>query len=230
MNPLNTDQLRALRDCSLLVDLDRADLDAVAQNLDLIRVPRGKLIMMHGDRTNDTYFLLSGRVIGQVVAKNGREILFTEIAQGGYFGELAALDGAARSITISAHSDCILAKLSGPAFQALLHKHPQIGINLAKDLATRLRRMNDRVFGLVVHDIETRVRVRLMQMAQAQEQLVDGGVITAPPTHEVIAGFVGANREAVSRVIAKLNRAGVIAAKRKQILIKDTQALLQTVD
>jgi CRP-like cAMP-binding protein len=217
----------ALRANGLLQGLNERALDAVTQKMEVMRVPRGKLIMMHGDMTTETYFLLSGSVIGQVVAENGREILFTEIAQGGYFGELAALDGKARSIAISAHSDCMLGKLQGPAFLGLLREYPQIAINLATDLGARLRRMNDRVFGLVVYDVEARVRVRLMQLAQEQEQLLDGGVITKAPTHETIASFIGANREAVSRVIAKLNRAGIIAAKRGEITIKDVGALLE---
>lgn len=217
----------ALKANGLLEGLDERALDAVTQKIEVMRVPRGKLIMMHGDMTTETYFLLSGSVIGQVVAENGREILFTEIAQGGYFGELAALDGKARSIAISAHSDCVLGKLQGPAFLGLLREYPQIAINLATDLGARLRRMNDRVFGLVVYDVEARVRVRLMQLAQEQEQLLDGGVITKAPTHETIASFIGANREAVSRVIAKLNRAGIIAAKRGEITIKDVGALLE---
>jgi CRP-like cAMP-binding protein len=108
--------------------------------------------------------------------------------------------------------------------------YPQLAINLATDLGTRLRRMNDRVFGLVVHNVETRVRVRLMQLAQEQEQLVNGGVITNAPTHEVISNFIGANREAVSRVIAKLNRDGVIMSKRGVITINDVDALMDTED
>ena len=217
----------ALKANGLLKGMDERTLDAVMQQMEVMRVPRGKLIMMHGDMTTETYFLLSGSVIGQVVAESGREILFTEIAQGGYFGELAALDGKARSIAISAHSDCVLGKLQGAAFLGLLRDHPQIAINLATDLGARLRRMNDRVFGLVVYDVEARVRVRLMQLAQEQEQLLDGGVITKAPTHETIASFIGANREAVSRVIAKLNRAGIIAAKRGEITIRNVVALLE---
>ncbi|MEJ8562093.1 Crp/Fnr family transcriptional regulator [Yoonia sp. GPGPB17] len=221
---------QSLKDCTLLRGIDERALDAVLQEMEVLSVPRGKLIMMHGDTTTETYFLLSGSVIGQIVAETGREILFTEIAEGGYFGELAALDGKARSIAISAHSDCVLGKLRGPTFLKLLRAYPQIAINLATDLGARLRNMNDRVFGLVVYDVETRVRVRLMQLAQEQEQLLDGGVIANAPTHEVISNFIGANREAVSRVIAKLNRAGVIAAKRGEIRINDVETLMDVQD
>ncbi len=182
--------------------------------------------MQHGDRTTETYFLLSGAVIGQLVAQNGREILFTEIAKGGYFGELAPLDGAPRSITISASANSLFAKLNEANFMQMLTDYPQVSINLATDLAAQLRRMNERVFGLVVHDVETRVRIRLSQLAQDQEQLFNGGIISQMPTHEVLASFIGSNREAVSRAIARLSKSGVIVANRKQIEIKNLDNLL----
>jgi CRP/FNR family transcriptional regulator, cyclic AMP receptor protein len=219
----------ALKKTSLFQGLSDAVLENIVQRLEAITAARGKLLMVNGDTTTDAYLLIRGRVIGQLVAENGREILFTEIAQGGYFGEIAALDGAARSITISASTDCVLAKIPRQCFLELLQTHPQLGINLAKNLAARLREMNERVFGLVMHDVETRVRIRLMQLAQTQEQLTNGGIITDTPTHEGMANFIGANREAVSRAFAKLIKSGVIATARKQVEIKNLDGLMSPI-
>lgn len=215
-----------LADCSLFSGIPENDLALIAHKMNLMHARRGRLIMQDGDLTSETYFLISGGVIGQLVADNGREILFTEIAVGGYFGELAALDGLERSITISASSDCVLAKLSSSEFREILLGYPQVAVNLATDLGAQLRRMNQRVFGLVVHDVETRVCFRLMQLAQAQEQLIEGGVIKDAPTREGMAGFVGSNREAVSRAIARLNKAGIIETKHKKVVILDLDRLL----
>jgi len=215
-----------LADCSLFSGISESDLALIARKMDLLHAPRGRLIMQNGDLTSETYFLVSGSVIGQLVADNGREILFTEIAVGGYFGVLAALDGSERSITISANSECILAKISSSVFREILLANPQVAVNLATDLGEQLRRMNERVFSLVVHDVETRVIFQLMQRAQEQEQLIDGGVITDAPTREGMAAFVGSNREAVSRAIARLNKAGIIETKHKQVTILDLDRLL----
>lgn len=217
---------QALQNCSLFAGLREDQLQKIAVQTDRLHASRGQLVIVHGDPTTDMYFLLSGSVIGQIIAENGREILFTEIAQNGYFGELAALDNRARSITISAGADCVFAKLSKERFLKILHEFPEVGVNLARDLVGQLRNMNERVFGLIAHDVETRVRVRVMQLAQAQEQLVEGGVIRNTPTHEAMAGYVGSNREAVSRAIAKLNKAGVIESERKKIVIRDLRQLL----
>ena len=227
--PANNEHLlRTISECGLFTGLSEQQCVEIAQKCETVKADQGKLLMVHGDRTTDVYFLVSGSVIGQLIAENGREILFTEIAHGGYFGELAALDGLPRSITISANTPCVLAKISRSEFLGTLHAFPQVAINLATNLGSRLRDMNERVFGLVVHDVETRVRIRLMQLAQTQEQLVDGGIITDTPTHEGMANFVGSNREAVSRAFARLTKSGAIATARKQVEIKNVSQLLSS--
>lgn len=204
-------------------DTDVAD---VARMVHVQRFPPGQVIFHFGDTDDDVYFLLSGSVIGQLVAESGREIVFTEMRLATFFGEMAALDGQARSVTVSAKEDVVVARLKGAQFNALMESHPRLAVNLAIELAQRVRAMNERMFGLVVHDVGTRVRLHLMRLAQEQGKLVDGATLDAVPTHEEIATFIGANREAVSRAITRLNKAGLIEARRKSILIKDCDGLL----
>jgi CRP-like cAMP-binding protein len=211
----------------LFAGISSVQLEPIAEKMRAFSVPSGRLIMQHGDKTTDVFFLLSGKAVGQISAENGRQILFTEMTVGDHFGELAALDGAERSITISATSDCEVATLRQAEFLTAMKSCPQMGINLAIELGARLRSMNERVFNLVVHDVETRVGLRLMQLAQIQGQLMDGGIISKSPTHEAIASFIGSNREAVSRTIARLNKLGIIQTDRKKIVIEDLGRLLE---
>lgn len=99
--------------------------------------------------------------------------------------------------------------------------------NLALDLASRNRLLTERVFGLVVHDAETRLRLYLSRLAQDQGQLRTGGVLEPAPTRDDMARYVGVNREAVSRMIARLTRAGVIDSARRRIVIRQPTQLVQ---
>jgi len=220
----------ALSKCSLFAKVSAEDIQQIAARTEMLSIPRGRLIMQHGDQTTDVFFLMSGTAIGQLVAATGRQILFTEITAGEHFGELAALDGAERSITISASTDCVVATLTKTDFHEVLLAYPQVGINLATELGARLRGMNDRVFGLVMHDVETRVGIRLLQLAQRQEQLIPEGEISDAPTHEGLANFIGSNREAVSRALARLSKAGIIDTGRKKIVIRDLDGLLDVAE
>ena len=95
------------------------------------------------------------------------------------------------------------------------------------DLETRNRRLNDRIFELVVHDVETRVKLLLVRLAMEADELHDGGLLDPAPTHSDIASHVGANREAVSRVLARLTKTGIIESGRKRITLNSVDDLVE---
>ena len=226
MSSTPNQHMNILEQNRLFKGLEIADLDRISAKMNTFPAPKGRLIVQHGDLATEVFFLIKGSAIGQLMDDDGRQILFTEITAGEHFGELAALDGGPRSITISASSDCIIASLKKFDFLDTMQEFPQIAINLAAELGKRLRSMNERVYGLVVHDVETRVAIRLLQLAQREEQLVQAGTISGAPTHEEFASFIGSKREAVSRAIARLQKAGIIISDRKSIIINNLDQLL----
>ena len=169
--------------------------------------------------------LVAGALVGSLVTEDGRQIGFTNIRERAYFGEMSALDGQPRSITVTATVPCTLARLPVAAFRRWIDAHPSIAVNLAIDLSERNRELNQRVFGLIAHDVETRVRLLLCQIAQGAGQLKAGGVVSPAPTHEAMASFVGANREAVSRAISRFAKAGMLERSRQRIVVRDVRAL-----
>ena len=212
---------------SLLSGLDAATRAEFAADLQSILIQPGQIVVEQGDRSDDVYVVLSGRLLGLLLSAGGKEIAFAEIGPGQYFGELTALDGRERSITVSAATRSRLGVMRAVAFRGWMTREPRIAQNLAFELAERNRRLTERIFDLVVHDVDTRVRVLLSGLAQRAEQLKPGGVLSPAPTHHAMATYVGANREAVSRVIARLAADGVIETGRRKIAFRDIDALLK---
>ncbi|MBF0529834.1 MAG: protein kinase [Deltaproteobacteria bacterium] len=100
----------------------------------IIRIPKGKIIISEGDADDTFYILLSGKV---KVQKGDRFIAFLE--SGECFGEMAHLSGQARTATVIAETGSSLIKIRATA----LHKWPDYVQLLfyqrfAKTLATRL--------------------------------------------------------------------------------------------
>ncbi|MGB0901775.1 Crp/Fnr family transcriptional regulator [Halocynthiibacter sp.] len=215
-----------LKKNGLFTGVTDAALRDVMAKMHLQNTRPGQIIIHAGDMSDQVYFLIEGSVLGQMVAENGREVMFTRIQSNFCFGEMAALDGHPRSITVSSHDHARLAVLTGADFRGILNSHAVIASNLATEMTRRLRYMNERLFGLIVYDDEARVRLHLLRLAQEKGKLADGAILDAPPTHEEIASYVGANREAVSRAIAKLKKSGAIKAARKSIQLLDCNALL----
>lgn len=211
---------------SLLSGLDPAVLASVAREMTVMAVAPGQIVVAQGERTDDVYFVLSGQLLGLLLSDGGKEIGFTRIGAGRYFGEIAALDGRPRSITVSAAEDCRLGVMRAQTLLDLMRDQPVVAVNLARDLADRNRMLTERIFGLVVHDVDKRVRVQLSRLAQQSGQLKAGGVLNPAPSHDEIATFVGANREAVSRVLARLASEGIIETGRRRIGFNDIEALV----
>jgi CRP/FNR family transcriptional regulator, cyclic AMP receptor protein len=61
------------------------------------------------------------------------------LAAGSFFGEMAIIDGAPRSATVSAVTDLVVLIISRPKFLALLDDEPKVVLALLMTLAQRLR-------------------------------------------------------------------------------------------
>lgn len=216
----------ALSAMSLFEGLEVETVHSFAKDLSLSWVSPGQTVVEQGEKTDDVHFVLSGRLLGLLMSAQGREVSYTEIKAGHYFGELSALDGRPRSITVSAANKTQLGTLPAAAFRKWMAREPQIAHNLTIDLAERNRRLTERVFELVVHDVDKRVRVMLSRMAQDNQQLKNGGVLEPSPTHDGIATYIGATREAVSRVMARLSSEGAIKTERRRITFLDLDMFL----
>lgn len=220
----------ALRQClaamPLFAGVAPEALAAVAESCQEIVFDEGRIVVEQGEPSREFYMVLTGRAIGMMLTEAGRQVSFTEFGPSTFFGELAALDGSPRSITVSVTEPSRMARMTHTTFADWMTREPRILRNIAVELSRRNRALNERVVGLIVHDVEKRVRMLLVRLAQEREQLKPGGSIQPAPTHEAMAAFVGANREAVSRVIARLSKSGVITASRQKVTIKDLAGLL----
>ncbi|MFC2968193.1 Crp/Fnr family transcriptional regulator [Acidimangrovimonas pyrenivorans] len=211
---------------ALLAGVPEASLRRFAADLKPLTVAPGQVVIEQGELSREVYFVFSGRLLGLLLSPEGREVAFSDLGPGRYFGEIAALDGQPRSLTISAVTQSRLGRLEAETFRDWMVREPVIGQNLALTLAERNRVLSERIFGLVVHDVDKRVRILLSRLAQARGELRPGGRLKPAPTRDQMATYVGANREAVSRAIARLSAEGIIETGRQSVTFRDIQALL----
>ena len=74
-----------------------------------------------------------------------REIILGDIEAGGYFGEMAAIDGQPRSAGILAITDATIARMPAPVFREIIHKYPDVSEQLLRQLVARIRALDQRV-------------------------------------------------------------------------------------
>src|SRR5262245_64912018 len=90
----------ALQACRLFAGLDDAGLSLVSAALRSRRFRRGEVIFHEGDPGDSLSIVARGSVKILITPEDGAEpAILTTIGPGGFFGELALLDGHARSAT-----------------------------------------------------------------------------------------------------------------------------------
>jgi len=134
---------------SILAGLDEEALDLLAREAHRSVFPTGELITREGESGNRLFMIESGRVrIFKKCASDGGEVELALLGANDSFGEGCILTALPRAASAQAVADTILYSLSSMAFYHLYHALPaQYGIlilNIARDLARQLRRLDER--------------------------------------------------------------------------------------
>ena len=90
--------------------------------------------MRVGARGDAFYVVLDGQARVETPAGHAHAL-----EPGDFFGELALLDGAPRSATVTASGELTTLRIGQSAFAKMLREEPTIGVGLAKGLATIAR-------------------------------------------------------------------------------------------
>ena len=140
-------------------------------------------------------------------------------------------DGEVRSATVEAIDDVQAIAILAGDLKRLLGTHPEIAVKLLGALAERLRETNARISRQSFQKVSSRVAGVLAELVETGTRT--GGGAPGEPVSEVIvrstqadlAQLAGTSREAASRFLATLQRAGVVTTKRGRIVVHDPSAL-----
>jgi len=186
----------------------------------------GERIIERDDDGRDVYFIVRGAVQVVNYSLGGREIGLGRIGPGGFFGELAAIDGKPRAASVIAAEDCLIACMAGRDFERVLRAHPDVAFAVLRRLAELLRRANDRIMDVSTLSAGQRVIIELLRLADDDGE--DGTLIRELPAHREIAAQASTTRETVARTISQLTAEGLLARGDDGLLIRD-RALLEEV-
>ena len=103
----------------------------------VVTLKPGDVLFRKGDAGDCMFVVLSG----ELRVGDGNQI-FEQLSAGGLVGEMALIDHAARAATVTAQTDCTLAKIDEKRFLFLTQQTPSFALNVMRVLSQRLRRMD----------------------------------------------------------------------------------------
>lgn len=122
----------------MFAELDRKQLEAVANLLKPRFAVPGEMLIHEGDRGDSMYFICSGEVEVHAAGKS------IKLARGDFFGEMALLLAQPRQADVTAFSYCLLLTLEDEDFQALLKGSKDIRSRIDAAASAR-QKMNEAV-------------------------------------------------------------------------------------
>jgi CRP-like cAMP-binding protein len=184
-------------------------------------------LLEQDDVGTDIYFLTSGAVRVLITPAPEREVILADINAGGFFGEMAAIDGQTRSAGILAVTDATIACMPSSVFREILYKHPDVSEQLLKHLVGRIRTLDQRVNEFSSMHVKHRIYAELLRRSRPDPTDQKRAIVSPPPVHSDIAARVSTRREMVARELKALERAGLMSKRRGAFVINNVPELLQ---
>lgn len=227
---MSEQQPSSLDNVRLLADLTTAERDQVAKACRWRRYTAGEQIIDNQSDTRDVFFVVKGLVRVVNYSASGREVAFNEVAEGGFFGELAAIDAAPRSANVMARDDTVTAALPPETFIRIATTHPKLALAVMKGLTSLLRTATDRIMDLSTLGANNRVHAELLRLARTVSPDGETAVIKPIPHHSDIASRVSTTRETVARVFSDLAKSGIVKRERDALVVIDLDQLEEMVE
>lgn len=221
LNPSVQDTITSI---PFLTGLPEAAISPVIANAAIRKHPANQMILLENDWGGSVYFVLSGWLKIRTYNADGREITLNIVGRGEIVGEMAALEQAPRSTDVLSLTPVTIANIPAEDFVRLLSTEPLAGMRLAQLMARRLRQVNRRL-RLRESNSASRVADTLLFLVEGQGKNSEKGVEIPNLPHRELSSMSGLARETVTRVLTKMEAAGLIARNHDILLIPDVAAL-----
>ena len=186
----------------------------------------GQMIFQRGDAGTSMMLMLRDQVKISIVSDEGKELIFSIIPPGECFGEIALLDGQARTADAIAVGDCVLFVLARSDFIPFLERHPQVAIRLLVVLCGRVRATSDFIERLAFQNLPARLARLLLNLAATHGSTTPAGVrIACKLSQQEIGNLIASSRESVNKQLRTWQAAGLLKIEQGTITLLQPAAL-----
>lgn len=183
-------------------------------------------IYHEGDEAGYIYLVAIGKVKLVRNTGGGREVLLDILRGGEYFGTMTSFGSRLYAETAIAQTDGCILQISQFEFENILTTYPDVTRKVLEVVSRRLEESQEVVKQLSSYSAEQRVAAALLRLAgKMGEARGQGVLIQLPFSRQDLADMTGTTPETVSRVVSRLDAAGIIKAGRKWVTILDPDRL-----
>jgi uncharacterized membrane protein len=169
---MTTDTLRSV---PLFESLDEQAARQVCELLDTLDCQATQTLFRTGDAGDSMYLIERGMVQISMKSSDGEELILAELGRGDFFGEMALIDGKARSANATAIEASRLMVLSRKHFLTFLSSSPNVALEMLTALTRRLRRTDELLHHLATRNVNEEEASHLTFADRAADVIAEFG-------------------------------------------------------
>jgi CRP/FNR family transcriptional regulator len=187
----------------------------------LHRYRKGDMLFRAGAPGKDVYLLESGRVKLSQIAPAGREVILWFCFPGELFG-LAAVPGTGpRMVFAQAMTEVRVREIPRAQFLKFLLGSPRVSLELINLVLARLYLLCDALLNVTAESAEFRIHNLLRRLCLQYGKAAGKEVfLDVPLTQQDIADMIGASRQTVSGLLARMKERGVIRMAGRRMYVR----------
>ena len=214
-----TDHIEAI---SLFENLSSGQRDALARIAIRRSYVRGEAIFSEGDEARGFFVILSGSVRIYKLSPEGKEQILHIFEEGDPFGEVAVFSGTSFPAYADAERESSVIFFPRDAFICLIRKDPDLSLTMLAVLSKRLRRFSGIIEALSLKEVPGRLAAHLLSLSRKDSGSDD---VELRMSKGQLASLLGTIPETLSRILARMQRQGLIRYEGARILLLDRSGL-----
>jgi CRP/FNR family transcriptional regulator len=179
------------------------------------------MIFAPGDPDDQVYFLLSGTVRLYKIYGAYKEATVALLTEGDVFGELSLDETPNQNAFAEAVTAARVAVVRKSVLKEAIRRRPEFALKLFACFCERIRHSEETIESLLDREVSARLGTLLSHLGERFGES-DGGPSTTLKvrlTHQDLANMIFSTREAVSKEMSELQRAGLVEMRNRRIVV-----------
>jgi CRP/FNR family transcriptional regulator, cyclic AMP receptor protein len=190
-----------------LSPLSDEELDALQGRATFVRLQKGE-VMVVGAKEHGEWMLIvvAGQLqVFETSLRSERELTLAVLGSGSKVNGTGVVARWTRELSLRALEPSVVCRLAQQDLQDLMRRNPEVGIRLAREMATWSMLMEDRWADMVEKEVSERLAGLIYMLGELHGVVSkDGPMNPTRYTNWQLASMIGSNREAVTRAFSEL--------------------------
>lgn len=198
------------------------DAEPVSESSSVRAFQPGEVIFRQGEPGEDAFLLEEGSV--RLIKKvRGADRALSLVRPGELFGESALVAGAPRSSTAVAVTAGFARTFDPSTLAALVRRHPDAGVRMVTQLASRLYEAEDQIEIMMLSDTQSKVVSALVKISEKARGEGAGAHFAISPME--LSARVGLDVDTVKRTVQQLREGQYLRVAEGRLEVPDIEAL-----